>query len=125
MNVLVCEDNQEILDLIEVVLISDGHIVLKSMDRINSIDQLKKNDVELIVIDYWLKTEKADLIINYVRNLDKYKNIPIIMISAIVDLDKVGAKLKLNAILRKPFNILDLKNLVNQYSNNVKKDINS
>ena len=51
MNILVCDDDKEIVEAIEIYLQQEGYHVLKAYDGEQALDMLKKNEVHLLIID--------------------------------------------------------------------------
>lgn len=103
MTVAVCEDDKNLLQLIQLI-ISDLDInVLTCTDDISLREIMAKNKVDLLVIDYWLKKVKADDVIKEIQS--SHPNLPIILMSAIANLSEVKEQLKVSDYLRKPFDI--------------------
>ena len=50
-NILVCDDDREIVDAIEIYLMQEGFGIIKAYDGEEAIEQLKKNDIKLMIID--------------------------------------------------------------------------
>lgn len=116
MTVAVCEDDKNLLQLIQLI-ISDLDInVLTCTDDISLREIMAKNKVDLLVIDYWLKKVKADDVIKEIQS--SHPNLPIILMSAIANLSEVKEQLKVSDYLRKPFDIDIFKSKVINYINN-------
>ncbi|MEF2575497.1 MAG: response regulator, partial [Eisenbergiella sp.] len=50
-NILVCDDDKEIVEAIEIYLVQEGYHVIKAYDGEQAIRALKENDVQLLIID--------------------------------------------------------------------------
>ena len=50
-NILVCDDDKEIVEAIEIYLSQEGYNILKAYDGIEAIDILEKEEVNLLVLD--------------------------------------------------------------------------
>ena len=50
-NILVCDDDREIVDAIEIYLSQEGYHILKAYDGIEAISILEKENVNLLIID--------------------------------------------------------------------------
>ena len=50
-NILVCDDDREIVDAIEIYLSQEGYRILKAYDGIEALSVLEKEDVNLLIID--------------------------------------------------------------------------
>lgn len=49
--ILVCDDDKEIVEAIEIYLTQDGHQVLEAYDGIEAVEILKKESVDLLIMD--------------------------------------------------------------------------
>ena len=50
-NILVCDDDKEIVDAIEIYLSQDGYQIFKAYDGQQAIEVLKKEDIHLLIMD--------------------------------------------------------------------------
>ena len=80
-NILVCDDDKEIVDAIEIYLSQDGYRIFKAYDGQQAIDLLQKEDIQLLIMDIMMP--KLDGI-RATLKIREYSSIPIIMLSAIV-----------------------------------------
>ena len=49
--ILVCDDDLEIVEAIDIYLTQEGYRVLKAYDGLEALEVLKNNEVHLLVID--------------------------------------------------------------------------
>ena len=106
-NILVCDDDREIVDALEIYLSQDGHSIFKAYDGKQAIDLLKKEEIHLLVMDVMMP--KLDGI-RATLKIREYSSIPIIMLSAkSEDTDKIlGLNIGADDYITKPFNPLEL-----------------
>lgn len=106
-NILVCDDDKEIVDAIEIYLMQEGYLVLKAYDGLQALEILKKEEVHLLIIDIMMP--KLDGI-HATMQIREKSSIPIIMLSAKTeDADKIlGLNIGADDYLAKPFNPLEL-----------------
>ena len=78
-NILVCDDDREIVDAIEIYLMQEGFGIVKAYDGEEAIEQLKKNDIKLMIIDIMMP--KLDGI-RATMKIREYSSIPILFLSA-------------------------------------------
>ena len=106
-NILVCDDDKEIVDAIEIYLRQEGYAVLKAHDGEEALRVLKDNDIKLLIIDIMMP--KLDGI-KATLKIREYSSIPIIIISAkSEDADKIlGLNVGADDYVTKPFNPLEL-----------------
>lgn len=106
-NVLVCDDDREIVEAIEIYLSQEGYKVLKAYDGEEALKVLDREKVDLLIIDVMMP--KLDGIRATLKIREK-KNMPIIILSAkSEDADKIlGLNVGANDYMTKPFNPLEL-----------------
>lgn len=106
-NILVCDDDKEIVDAIEIYLMQEGYNILKAYDGEMAIKMLKENDVKLLIMDIMMP--KLDGI-HATLKIREYSGIPIIILSAkSEDSDKIlGLNIGADDYVTKPFNPLEL-----------------
>ncbi len=106
-SVLVCDDDKQIVDAIEIYLRQEGYQVFKAYDGEEAIRILKANDIKLLIIDIMMP--KLDGI-HATLKIREYSSIPIIILSAkSEDTDKIlGLNIGADDYVTKPFNPLEL-----------------
>lgn len=106
-NVLVCDDDREIVEAIEIYLSQEGYKVLKAYDGEEALKVLDREKVDLLIIDVMMP--KLDGIRATLKICEK-KNMPIIILSAkSEDADKIlGLNVGADDYMTKPFNPLEL-----------------
>lgn len=107
MNILVCDDDKEIVDAIEIYLMQEGYNIIKAYDGEQAIEELKKNDIHLLIIDIMMPILDG---IHATLKIRQYSSIPIIFLSAkSEDADKIlGLNIGADDYITKPFNPLEL-----------------
>lgn len=106
-NILVCDDDREIVDAIEIYLNQDGYHIFKAYDGEQAIEVLKKEDIHLLIMDIMMPRLDG---IRATLKIREYSSIPIIMLSAkSEDTDKIlGLNIGADDYITKPFNPLEL-----------------
>lgn len=106
-NILICDDDKEIVDAIEIYLKNEGYKVYKAYDGEEAIRILKAEDIQLLIMDVMMP--KLDGI-HATLKIREYSSIPIIMLSAKTeDTDKIlGLNVGADDYVSKPFNPLEL-----------------
>lgn len=107
MNILICDDDKEIVDAIEIYLKNEGYDIYKAHDGIEALDIVRREDINLIIMDIMMP--KLDGM-RATMKIREEKNIPIIMLSAkSEDYDKItGLNVGADDYVTKPFNPLEL-----------------
>jgi DNA-binding response OmpR family regulator len=106
-NILVCDDDKEIVDAIEIYLEQEGYKVYKAYDGEEGLSVLRRNQIHLAIIDIMMP--KLDGI-HLVKELRNFSTIPVIFLSAkSEDADKIlGLNIGADDYVTKPFNPLEL-----------------
>lgn len=107
MNILVCDDQPEIVDAIEIYLKNEGYQIFKAFDGLEAIEKLEQNQIHLIIMDVMMPRMDG---IRATLKIRESKNIPVIMLSAkSEDTDKImGLNIGADDYVTKPFNPLEL-----------------
>ena len=105
--ILVCDDDREIVDAIEIYLSQEGSRILKAYDGVQAVEMLEQEDVQLLLIDIMMP--KLDGLRATLKIREK-SSIPIIILSAkSEDADKIlGLNIGADDYITKPFNPLEL-----------------
>ena len=106
-NILVCDDDREIVDAIEIYLSQDGYKIYKAYDGEQAIQILDKEDIHLLIMDIMMPRLNG---IRATLKIREYSSIPIIILSAkSEDTDKIlGLNIGADDYICKPFNPLEL-----------------
>lgn len=106
-NILVCDDDREIVEAIEIYLSKEGYNVIKAYDGLEAIEILKKEDIQLLLIDVMMPRLDG---LRATLKIRAKSGIPIIILSAkSEDSDKViGLDVGADDYITKPFNPLEL-----------------
>lgn len=106
-NILVCDDDKEIVDAIEIYLSQDGYRIFKAYDGEQAIELMKKEDIQLLIMDIMMPRLDG---IRATLKIREYSSIPIIILSAkSEDTDKIlGLNIGADDYITKPFNPLEL-----------------
>ncbi|MDU1583366.1 response regulator transcription factor [uncultured Peptoniphilus sp.] len=111
-NILVCDDEKDILDAIEIYLKAEGYKVFTAKDGVSALKILEKNEIHLAIIDIMMPVMDGITLIMKMREMT---NIPIIVLSAKSEVtDKiVGLNVGADDYITKPFNAVELTARVN------------
>nr|WP_294492660.1 response regulator transcription factor [uncultured Mediterraneibacter sp.] len=106
-NILVCDDDKEIVEAIEIYLSQEGYRILKAYDGIEAMNILEKENVNLLLIDVMMPRLDG---IRATLKIREKNSIPIIILSAkSEDADKIlGLNVGADDYVTKPFSPLEL-----------------
>ena len=107
LNILVCDDDKEIVEAIEIYLQQEGYQVFRAYDGEDALKILKEEEIHLLIIDVMMP--KLDGI-RATLKIREESSIPIIILSAKSgDTDKIlGLNVGADDYITKPFNPLEL-----------------
>ena len=106
-NILVCDDDKEIVEAIEIYLAQEGYRLLKAYDGLEALDILEREEVNLLILDVMMPRMDG---IRATLKIREKNSIPIIILSAkSEDADKIlGLNVGADDYVTKPFNPLEL-----------------
>lgn len=106
-NILVCDDDKEIVDSIEIYLQQEGYQIYKAYDGEQAIKVLKEMNIQLLIIDIMMPRLDG---IHATLKIREFSSVPIIFLSAkSEDTDKIlGLNMGADDYITKPFNPLEL-----------------
>ena len=105
--ILVCDDDKDIVEAIDIYLTQEGYEVLKAYDGDEAIKVLKRNEVDLLIMDVMMPRLDG---IRATLKIRENMSLPIIILSAkSEDADKIlGLHIGADDYITKPFNPLEL-----------------
>ncbi len=105
--ILVCDDDKEIVDAIEIYLSGDGFQILKAYDGYAALELLEQHPIDLMIIDVMMPGLDG---IRTTLKVRESSSVPIIILSAkSEDNDKIlGLNIGADDYICKPFNPLEL-----------------
>ena len=105
--ILVCDDDKEIVEAIEIYLTQEGYEVLKAYDGMQALQVLKEEKIDLLIIDVMMPRLDG---VRATLKIRESNPLPIIILSAkSEDADKIlGLNVGADDYVTKPFNPLEL-----------------
>ena len=106
-SILVCDDDRQIVEAIDIYLTGEGFEVIKAYDGAEALELLKTHNVNLLILDVMIPGLDG---IRTTRKVRETSSIPIIILSAkSEDADKIlGLNIGADDYITKPFNPLEL-----------------
>lgn len=107
MNILVCDDEKEIVEAIDIYLTNEGYNIIKAYNGRQAIELMKENEVHLVIMDIMMPEMDG---IKATSKIRETYNVPVLMLSAkSEDTDKIlGLNMGADDYVTKPFNPLEL-----------------
>ena len=105
--ILVCDDDKQIVEAIDIYLTGEGFQVIKAYDGLEALELLKTNEVNLMIVDVMMPGLDG---IRTTLKVRETSSIPIIILSAkSEDSDKIlGLNIGADDYITKPFNPLEV-----------------
>lgn len=116
--ILVIEDDKDIRDSIAFILEEQGYKVTTSENSkiLKSLDTIKP---DMILLDNWLTEWKSDAsgqqLSKELKSNPETSHIPVIIISAVSDVERIAKEGMANDYLQKPFGMDDLTDIVKKH----------
>jgi two-component system phosphate regulon response regulator PhoB len=116
--ILVIEDDKDIRDTIVYVLEEEKYEVISS-DNARILKRLVEIDPDLILLDNWLTDWKSDAngqqLSKGLKNDPATSNIPVIIVSAVNNIEEVSKAGDADGFLKKPFDLTELLHIVKKH----------
>jgi CheY-like chemotaxis protein len=114
--VLVAEDDRAILEVVQIILENEGYVTLTT-DNEHSMQQImNEHKPDMILLDIWLAGEDGGKIAKNIKSKKETRPIPVVMISANNETEKISKEAGADDFLLKPFDIEDLLKIVEKYT---------
>ena len=117
--ILVCDDHQSILELMKRGLSKSLNAEVRTVKSGNALMAYMKNppvEPDLIILDLLIPDLEGDDAIAKIRKDERYRSLPIILMSGVIaNLDVRAEVVGANDYIKKPFSILTLVEKVEPY----------
>ena len=114
---LICEDDQDMQDLLKIYLNSKNHSFKMVSFGNDVVPTLKNEKIDFVLLDLNLPDIDGKEVISKIRREDDIKTTPIIVFSASLQAKKLMKELGVDDILEKPFQLSELESIIARYSN--------
>lgn len=114
--IVICEDDKNIVEIISYILEGKNYEVIPLFDC-NDIEEIKKKNPNLLLLDLWMPGLDGPSIAAQLKNGNGKSSVPIVVVSANNEIEKVSEQIGADGFLRKPFDIEELEKIVEKYIN--------
>ncbi len=106
-NVLICDDEKDIVNALEIYLSSEDINIFKAYNGADAVKIIRNNDIHVVLMDIMMPEMDGITAINEIR---KFSNVPVIFLSAkSEDTDKIlGLNVGADDYVTKPFNPVEV-----------------
>lgn len=115
--VLICDDDEDILELMKIMLEDSGYDVSTSTSGKGIQEQSKKFRPDVLILDLWMPEVDGKDVTHLLKANRETKNIPIVVVSALTNCEKMAKEIGADDFLPKPFNMEDLIKKVKKHTN--------
>ncbi len=124
-HILIIDDEQGIRLSLQGILEDEAYVCYQAKDGNSALEVLEKEIIHLIILDIWLsdsleveKNHNSDglLLLQYIKKIDDYKDIPVIMVSGHGTIETAVTALKYGAydFIEKPLSLDSVLNTVHR-----------
>lgn len=103
--ILVCDDDQGILEMLELILEDEGYQVIVEPKSVNALRRIAQEIPDLILLDIWMPVISGDQILKSLKSDNDLAKIPVLMYSASTDGKVIAKSAGADGYLEKPFDI--------------------
>lgn len=118
--VLIYEDDLDIMQLCKIILTASDYRVETRRTCENIIADVKEVNPNIILMDLWIPEIGGEQAIMLIKQEESLKDIPIVIFSANEELDAICTRINASGYLKKPFDIMDLKNIIQLHISDTK-----
>jgi DNA-binding response OmpR family regulator len=113
--ILIAEDDKAIIDVVKIILENEGYDVLTANQGQTVHEMIKQHTPDMVILDIWLFGEDGGHIAKEIKTGSSSKHIPLVLMSANNETEKITKSVGADDFLLKPFNIDDLLYIVRKY----------
>lgn len=116
MKVIVIDDDRGILEVVKIILTDQGFEVVAVSEGKDAFESIIKNSPDIVLLDLWMSGMDGREITRQLKSQQETQKIPVIILSALNDVEKKAKEAGADGFLAKPFNISDLLTLIKKHS---------
>jgi DNA-binding response OmpR family regulator len=113
--IVIFDDDEDIVSICKFILEEIGWEVFTFPDCINPLEKVGQIMPDIILMDNWLPDLGGVVTTQILKNVEEFKNIPIIFFSANNDIQTIAETAGADAFLPKPFDVSDLEKIINAH----------
>lgn len=110
--ILIFDDDPEILMVCKIILEQKNYLVQTRSFCDDILKDCNEVNPDIILMDLWIPSMGGEQAISLMKNNNKTGHIPVILFSANADINAIANRTNANGLLKKPFEISDLLDIV-------------
>ncbi|SDF46504.1 two-component system, OmpR family, alkaline phosphatase synthesis response regulator PhoP/two-component system, OmpR family, response regulator MtrA [Mucilaginibacter pineti] len=115
--ILICDDDEGILDMLEIVLEGNGYHIIPVQNSLNLYEVIDREHPDLLLLDLWMPVLSGDQVLRSLRKNPDTQDLPVIVISASRDGQQIAVNAGANDFMAKPFDVDFLLQKIQEYVN--------
>ena len=115
--ILICDDDEGILDMLEIVLEGSGYNIVRVKDSLYLFQVIEDERPDLLLLDLWMPVLSGDQVLKTLRLDPQTSRLPVIVISASPQGKHLAAEAGANDFMAKPFDLDALLKKIELYVN--------
>ena len=106
--ILICDDDEGIVDLISLILNDEGFTTIPEMNSLNVATTVNQQRPDLLILDLWMPVLSGDQVLRNLRMDPASEQLPVIVISASRDGEAIARQAGASEFVAKPFDLEQL-----------------
>jgi two-component system, chemotaxis family, chemotaxis protein CheY len=115
-DVLIVEDETYLCELVADVLEAEGHRTRTAANGLDALERVKESKPQIILLDLMMPVMDGWEFIRALRANPEWKEIPIVVVTAVYDIKRTQQETGAVAVVTKPFDIEQIAEVVSRYS---------
>lgn len=103
--ILICDDDDGIVDMLEILFDGSGFNTITLTDSLQLISTIEKTNPDLLLLDLWMPVLSGDQVLKNIRKNPATAHLPVIVVSASRDGEKIAKDAGANDFVAKPFDM--------------------
>ena len=114
--VLIIDDDEDNLFLLA-TCVADLGVEVVTKNNILPLSEIMSISPDLVMLDHWINNDHGSDLCCQVKNNPVTSGIPVVMVSAVIDLGKIAEDSHADAYIEKPFDFNDIQTAVKKQLN--------
>lgn len=103
--ILICDDDEGILDLLTMLLEDNGFDVIAEQSSLNVYKIIESEHPDLLILDLWMPVLSGDQVLRMLKNNPATQTLPVMIISASMEGKQIAVLAGANDFIAKPFDV--------------------
>ena len=113
--IFICDDDHEMGEVFRLILVKHGYDVVFEARCEETIERIISLQPLMIFMNYQMVAHDPAEYVKLIKSNEKISHIPVILFSAMNNIEELAKKTHADGFLKKPFNIDELIAMVNRY----------